>query len=269
MNTCVYCGCFRNTTGIKLDTLTDIKVLVTRPRQRASNLCALVEQAGGTALPFAAIEITAPDDTSSRDYIIQHLHEFDLAIFISPTAVEETCKTIAEFPATLKLVAIGSKTARAIDECGYSADIVADGHDSESLLQHQGLDDDAIAGKRIVIFRGVGGRELLAEALKERGAIVRYAEMYQRSRPISADEFNQLLEQADILTVSSNEGLQNLYDLAKDKKALTQLPIVVPGERAQVLAQALDFVDIRVADNATDEACLNAIKCWYSQMGEK
>ena len=206
---------------------------------------------------------------SSRDYIVQHLHEFDLAIFISPTAVEETCKAIAEFPAKLKLVAIGSKTARAIETCGYSVDIIADGHDSESLLQHEQLQGKAIEGKRIVIFRGVGGRELLAKALGERGASIVYAEMYQRSRPVSADEFNQLLEQADILTVSSNEGLQNLYDLAVDKKALTRLPVVVPGERAHVLAQALDFQDIQVADNATDEACINAIKCWHSQMGEK
>ena len=206
---------------------------------------------------------------SSRDYITQHLHEYDLAIFISPTAVEEPCKAIAEFPTALQLVAIGSKAARAIEDCGYKTDIVADGHDSESLLQHEQLQADAIAGKRIVIFRGVGGRELLAETLSERGARVSYAEMYQRSRPLSAEEFNQLLQQADILTVSSNQGLQNLYDLATDKNLLTQLPLVVPGERAQVLAQALDFVDIRVADNATDEACLNAIKCWYSQMGEK
>jgi uroporphyrinogen-III synthase len=220
-------------------------------------------------LSFAAIEITSPDDMASRDYIIEHLHEFDLAIFISPTAVEESCKAITNFPAALKLVAIGSKTAQAIEDCGYSADIVADGHDSESLLQHKQLHGDAIAGKHIVIFRGVGGRELLAEALGERGASVSYAEMYQRSRPVSADEFNQLLEQADILTVSSKEGLQNLYDLATDKQALTRLPVVVPGERAQALAQALDFDEIRVADNATDEACLNAIKCWHSQMGEK
>jgi uroporphyrinogen-III synthase len=220
-------------------------------------------------LSFAAIEITAPDDMSSRDYIIEHLREFDLAIFISPTAVEESCKTITRFPAALKLVAIGSKTARAIEDCGYNADIVADGHDSDSLLQHEQLHSDAIAGKRIVIFRGVGGRELLADVLGERGASVRYAEMYQRSRPVCVDEFNQLLEQADILTVSSNEGLQNLYDLAADKKALTRLPVVVPGERARVLAQALGFDEIRVADNATDEACLNAIKYWRSQMGEK
>ena len=220
-------------------------------------------------MPFAAIEITAPDDMASRDYIIQHLAEFDLAIFISPTAVEETCKVIPEFPATLQLAAIGSRTARAIEDCGYTADILSSGHDSESLLQHEQLQGGSLNGKRIVIFRGVGGRELLGDSLTERGAHIYYAEMYQRSKPPSGDDFNRLLGEVDIITVSSNQGLQNLYELATDKQALTRLPIVVPGERAYTLAHSLDFSKIQVADNATDEACINAIKCWRSQMGEK
>lgn len=246
-----------------------MKVLVTRPRQRASNLCALIEHAGGKAVPFAAIEITEPEDSTSRDYIIQHLSEFDVAIFISPTAVEETCRVISEFPLTLKLAAIGSRTADAIKDCGYIAEILSSGHDSESLLQHAQLQSGRINGKRIVIFRGVGGRELLGDTLAERGASIYYAEMYQRSMPRSGDKFDHLLGEIDIITVSSNQGLQNLYELAADKQALIRLPIVVPGERARTLAQSLGFDDIQVADNATDEASINAIKCWYSQMGEK
>jgi len=248
--------------------LHDVKVLVTRPQQRASGLCQMIEQAGGAALQFAAIEITEPVNFQSREYARDHISEFALAIFISPTAVEKTFEFLTELPAGITISAIGSRTTRSLEAMGLNVDIIPDGHNSESLLEHPQLQEGQVAGKKIVIFRGEGGRELLGDTLRSRGAVVYYADMYRRSPPTSADQLSQYLEEADIIAISSNQGLQNLYDLATDKVGLTRHALVVPGERSFTLAKALGFSNIYVAENATDEACMNALEYVTAKMSK-
>ena len=229
----------------------------------------MIEQAGGTALHFAAIEISEPADPRSRNYAREHIDEYAIALFVSPTTVEKTLDFISAFPANISVAAIGSKTARMLESHGLQLDIRPDGHDSEALLAHPKLQAAQISGKKIVIFRGEGGRELLGNTLRERGAEVFYADMYQRSPPQNAAQLNDFLQQTDIVTVSSNEGLQNLYDLASNKRDLTRHVLIVPGDRAFTLAQALGFEQIIVAENATDEACMNALEYTAPKMSTK
>lgn len=245
------------------------KVLVTRPERRAAGLCRLIEQAGGIPQPFAAIEITEPADTRSREYAREHIAEFALAIFISPTAVEKTLEFLHSLPAGLKVTAIGSRTAQALESHGLSLSIVPEGHDSESLLAQPPMQQERISGSRIVIFKGEGGRELLGETLRARGAEVVYADMYRRALPASATRLDQYLQDTDVITVSSNEGLQNLYDLASDKQGFSRHSLVVPGERAAALAKALGFSNIFVAKNATDEAIVDAVEYALQKMSKK
>lgn len=240
--------------------LQGLNVLVTRPTRWASSLCQLIEHAGGSARRFATIQIDEPEDTRSRDYVRSHLTEFALAIFISPTAVEETLDYLVQFPTNLKLAAIGSKTADSLATRGLHIDIEPDGHDTEALLKHPLLQAERVSGLKIVIFRGEGGRRLLGDTLQQRGAQVFYADMYRRLPPADATQLNTLLQQSDVITTSSNTGLQNLYDLVEDKRLLTEHTLVVPGQRTFRLARTLGFNDIIIAENATDEACLNALE---------
>jgi uroporphyrinogen-III synthase len=249
--------------------LQGLKVLVTRPLQRASGLCRLIERAGGSALHYAAIQIGEPADSRRREYIRNHLGEFSLAIFISPTAVEKTLDYFGALPENLKLAAIGSKTALCLASRGLHLDIEPDGHDTEALLKHPRLQAEQVAGLKIVIFRGEGGRQLLGDTLQLRGADVAYADMYRRLPPTDTTQLRTFLKQADIVTTSSNEGLQNLYATVEDKPLLTDQILIVPGERAFKLAKALGFNDIIIAENATDEACLNALKYAKIKMGNK
>ena len=245
------------------------KVLVTRPAQRAADLCHMIEQAGGIPLQFAAIEITEPADSSSREYAREHIAEFSLAIFISPTAVEKTIEYMQTLPADLGLSAIGSRTARTLESRGFSLAIQPRGHDTESLLALPQMQPEQIAGTGILIFKGEGGRELLGDSLQARGARVYYADMYRRSAPSSAEKLDQFLLDTDVITVSSNEGLQNLYDLASDKPQLTAHYLVVPGERALTLAKKLGFSNIAVAQNATDGAIFEALKNAITELSKK
>src|SRR4029079_11082017 len=96
-------------------------------------------------------------------------------------------------------------------------------YDSEGLLALPALAE--LRGKRIAIFRGEGGRDHLADALRARGAHVDCIACYRRARPASgADGLAEALLQgrAHALTITSSEGLDNLRALV-DGRALEVL----------------------------------------------
>ena len=246
-------------------------MLVTRPLHQAENICSLIESQGGTVHRFPVIEIAEPRDTAKLVGILQRLNEFDIAIFISPNAVERGIKAIMEqggLPDHIKVAAVGKGSARELSKQGVSVDVFPTHQfNSEALLEMTEM--QSVSGKRIIIFRGEGGRELLADTLSSRGAIVEYAECYRRIKPSidTNDLVNQLSEgRLDIITVTSNEGLKNLYDLVDEpgRSDLLKLPLTVVSERTRQLAQKLGFIiPAIIADNASDEMLVQAIAHWY------
>ena len=221
-------------------------MVITRPREQADALAQGVRNHGGRAILFPAVEILEPDDPRALDDVVERLESFDWAIFISPVAAERAMKAImskAGLPPTLRLAAIGMGGVRALRAHG-AGDIIApsDRSDSEALLARSELQD--VAGKRIVIFRGEGGRELLGDTLAARGATVEYALCYRRAAP-SADP-RPLLEakargELDAIVVTSSEGLRNLSAMlgAQAQEVLAETPLFVPHPRIAAAARQL------------------------------
>jgi len=243
--------------------LAGLRILVTRPKELTHNLALQIETAGGEAVLYPVINIQEPENTRQRDEILKKLSSFDIAIFISPTAVRKTLEHINQLPSALKIAAIGSSTENSLESSGINVSIKPEGHNSESLLNHTELQSSKITGKSIIIFRGEGGREVLGDTLESRGCHVRYAEMYRREKtkempPLS----NEQLEKLDILTVTSNEGLQNLVDLSKNKSTIVKLPLIVPGDRCEALAKELGFQKIIKSQDARDASCIEALHSW-------
>ncbi len=252
-----------NTPNNKLHGLT---VLVTRPVELAKQLASRIEQLGARPIIYPVISIETTTDSSQTDQLLQQLDDFDIAIFISPSAVTTTFERINRLPSLLQVAAIGSSTENALNQHKVAVSIKPEGHNSEALLALKPLQTDEIKGKSIIIFRGAGGREHLGDTLISRGAEVHYAEMYQRVLPqniasLSDDELNSL----NIITVTSNEGLQNLFSLTDNTDLLCHIPLLVPGERGRQLAKTLGFTSIIQSDNATDKACIEALLRWAKQ----
>lgn len=243
----------------ELRPLTHLRVLVTRPQQRADNFTALVEHAGGEAVTFPVIAIA---DTDLSGFPQAFFDTCQMAIFISPTAVEKTFAHISQLPEHTAPVAIGSRTAEKLKQYGYSASTVANSHDSEGLLADPAMQAESVSGQRIIIFRGEGGRNLLADVLRERGAQVEYANMYARVLPDATHLQTAQLEQLQAICVTSNQGLEHLLLLCDDHETLKSLPLFVPGQRAVDLATRLGFSAIYPADNASDDAMLRALILW-------
>ncbi|NWG39603.1 MAG: uroporphyrinogen-III synthase [Hydrogenophilaceae bacterium] len=220
------------------------RILVTRPREQSDRLAKLVESAGGVPVICPAIEILGPSDPATLDRRIEQLDSYDLAIFISPTAAEWCLKSILarrEWPSDIAVAAVGQATARRLETMGFR-DIISpeDQADSESLLKLSGM--KKVAGKRIIIFRGEGGRELLADTLRKRGAEIDYAECYHRARPDSSNNtLPDILRQTNLsaITVTSSEGLVNLLEMAgsENLQQIASIPFFVLHERIAIAAR--------------------------------
>lgn len=229
--------------------LAGVGVLITRPREQNEALAALIEQQGGRAYQVPAYEICAPADPSKLDALRQRLNEFDLVIFISTTAVAWGCALLnlasTRFSPNTRLGAVGAGTAAAMVKAGLPAPIApATGFNSESLLAMPEFAN--VSNKKALVVRGEGGREVLANTLRQRGAQVEYAEVYRRQCPniaLDSELSEEDRQRIDVAVATSNEGLQNLYDMAGERLRawLSTLPLIVMSERAVELARALGF----------------------------
>jgi len=249
-------------------TLRGLRVLVTRPAGQAEHLCRLIEAAGGTAVRLPAIEILAPADMTQLAAVTASLASYDLAVFVSVNAVRKGLDYILDrgaWPENVLIATVGASSAQALEPYGLAVDLVPQHQfNSEALLALDELQD--MSGRRVVIFRGNGGREHLLDTLSARGAAVEYAEVYRRACP--AVDAASLLHHwqpgaLDVITITSNETLQNLFDMAgsEGQPLLRRLPLVVASRRQALLAEQLGFSQaVRVADNASDEALLAALQ---------
>lgn len=243
--------------------------MVTRPTHQAARLCELIRAAGGEALAFPVLEIAPIDDPAPARALFARLKEFDIALFVSANAVDHAAALLDgdALPSALKLAAVGRRTAECVREHFHRIDIEAPPpYNSEALLATPALSE--VRGKRIVIVRGAGGRELLAETLRARGAEVHYAEVYRRLEPdTDLDTVRSSRPHIDLMVVTSNDGLRNLVSMAggRHRDWLLAAQLVVISPRTAELAADLGFAHpAAVAHTATDEALLAAMTAWRS-----
>ena len=241
------------------------RVLVTRPVAQAEMLCKRITQDGGVAVQLPTLAIEAIYDEASQQFC-QSAADYDWIIFISRNAVEHGHHCLpAHLPPSVKIASIGKATTTTLAESGCYVELEAGGTGtSESLLTEPALAN--MQGQRVLIMRGEGGREVLAETLRERGAEVDYANLYRRVRPpVISGELSSLLDAGiDILSITSGETLENLLALAtEEQRDITHLPLVVMSERLLTLARERGFTDtVIIATETSDMGVAEAIKHW-------
>lgn len=248
--------------------LAGMGVLITRPREQNAALGELIKEHGGRPFAVSAYNISATRDVKGLASIAKNMSSYDFIFFISAAAVTWGTALLAlkgetGSPHTL-WGAVGASTAHAMREAGLPVNIVpADGYDSENLLRAPQL--AAVSNKNVLIVRGDGGRELLAQTLRERGANVVYAQVYRRDCPRESLETAlsaQDRAQIEAAVVTSNEGLRNIHTMAgaQLQSWLCGLRLVVMSERAVALARELGFKQPpRVVPRAGNDGILDAL----------
>ncbi|MGE5640795.1 MAG: uroporphyrinogen-III synthase [Clostridia bacterium] len=246
-------------------------IVVTRPRETAPGLAARIEGAGGRPILYPALEIDPPTDPREAERVVDALESFDLAVFVSPTAAQKALALIARraraWPPRLRAAAVGGASRAELERLGVAGALAPDtGADSEALLALPALLD--CSGKRVVIFRGEGGRELLGDTLKQRGASVTYAACYRRSPP--REDPAPLLDawaagRVHALTSSSSAGLAYLAQTLEERSAADRLrdtPVFVSHERIAAAARRLGAREV-TACGPGDAEMLDALVAYF------
>lgn len=228
-------------------------VVVTRPADQAGDLLAALAQAGAVplALPTLAIE-QRPLDQADRQKILD-LDQYRAVICVSPNAARLGLDALADYwpqwPVQQQWFAVGPATGIAMQGWGLQVTVAQQGATSETLLDDPQL--KMVAGEQILILRGEGGRETLADTLRERGARVDYLELYRRVSPaVDPAPLFAALDQipAPILTVTSGDGLRNLMAVAdKRLNQLQQCPLLVISGRLAEFARQQGFAEVWLA----------------------
>lgn len=245
-------------------------IVVTRPLAQAAPLAGLIAAQGGVPVVFPLLEIGPADDRQALSAAIGALEDYSLAIFISPNAVDFSLPAILAarpWPAGLQAAAVGPGTVAQLASHGVEGAVAPRARfDSEALLELPELQSARLAGRRVAIFRGNGGRELLADTLRERGATVDCVTCYHRSAPTDAAPLLALwrADRCAALTVSSSEGLRNLVDLldGEGRAQLRTTPVFVPHQRIAEIAGTLGLQ--RVVLTGPADAGIIAGLCAYN-----
>jgi uroporphyrinogen-III synthase len=199
---------------------------------------------------------------------LEHLAAADSVIFISPNAAQfglAAIRSAGHTLATSKVFAVGPGTTRALQGQGVTEIITPPGQDSEALLALPQLQD--VAGKRVVIVRGEGGRALLADTLSARGAEVHCLECYRRLCPPTDAAPLLARWQAggiDAVTVTSAETLHNLAALLGETGAslLAATPLFAPHEKIAEAARHFGITHV-VATSGGDAGLVDGLINWF------
>jgi uroporphyrinogen-III synthase len=162
-------------------------VIVTRPAAPGRRLVAALRQRGGEVAWWPAFDIAPPADEAAVRRALDHLADYDLALFVSANAVHATAERLsADWPASTVIGAVGASTRdAAVAELpgGGAAPIVApdDGDESGSEGFWRAWRATGRRARRVLVLRAATGRDWIIDQLRAADAEVDALAVYDRS----------------------------------------------------------------------------------------
>lgn len=210
------------------------RVLVTRPRHQAEQLCARLSERGADVLRQPAIEITDPTDWAPVDRALAEVHRYDWLVFSSANGVCYFLDRLWEHGGDLRrlgglrLAAIGPGTAERLERYRLRADLVPEEYRAEALAER--LAPEA-GGKRFLLVRASRGREVLAQRLTAARGLVDQVVVYRSMDVKQAEpEVGEALAEGriDWITVSSSAIARSLVGLFGEHLRQAKLASISP-----------------------------------------
>ncbi|MDR2504019.1 MAG: uroporphyrinogen-III C-methyltransferase [Deltaproteobacteria bacterium] len=195
-------------------------VVVTRAREQASDMAALLTERGAQVISFPTIEIHPLESYAEARKTIGCLNAYDWVIFTSANGVIHFFEQLHALGrdtralAGCRVAAIGPATAQTLEKHGLRADFIPEHFVAESVAR--GLNALGVKDRRILIPRAKSARDLLPEQLRLAGAEADVLPLYE-TRPGDAhkEEFLELLRQGEVhcITFSSSSTVENFFSL--------------------------------------------------------
>jgi uroporphyrinogen III methyltransferase/synthase len=232
------------------------RVLVTRPRDQAAEMVALLEARGAEPIEAPMIRIAPPEDFGPLDAACASVHSYDWIVFASANAVDVFIKRLLATPLDLRalkgvsLCAVGPATAERLRELGLKVDLVPAEYRAEALVEGLAGSRD-VTGIRVLLPRADIGRELVADELRRRGADVTEVVAYRTvivdpEREGEPDIYRMLLDRRiDVVTFTSASAVRNLVRVLGAEPAADLLGSTVVASIGPVTAEAAAQYNIR------------------------
>ncbi len=249
------------------------EVVLLRARLAPDDLTRTLKERGAyvRTLPVQKIVLRPEDDPIVRQQL-ENVRQQDLFIFVSRRAVdwiEQCMPKVLQVCNDKEVFAVGPATAAVLSHHGVRVQWPAREWNTRGLLAMPAL--AAVAGKKILIFRGRGGLEDLGKQLLQRGALVEYCELYERQTEVAhrAQLLQILQEHATptdtILVIHSGSVLDAVKELAgRAFDQMQTIPVVVPSDRLRRYAEDNGLKRVHVAASAMPADIENAIVGWYT-----
>jgi len=268
-------------------------IVITRPSGQARQLIEVLTQAiekSGVAkrtfpeiLSLPLLTIVPKDNLALADHIASALKDADLAIFVSPNAIESVMRLLErdwqDFSKKIIPIGVmGGSSKLALQNHGIGLEetptpiVIPKNNehwDSEGLWQElQGLKWDW-TNKKIVIFKGEGGRDWLADTLKKAGATIETISTYTRI-PLDVDNpawqaIGEMDFSKSLWLLTSSEAVRYLGDIAKDQFAQTlgSASALCPHHNIADAAELIGFGEVFTTEPG-DEALIKATLAWLT-----
>lgn len=250
------------------------RIVITRPRRQAPSFVRELRSLGAVPILFPAIEISIPEAHLALQRALLKLDCYEWIVFTSVNGVRAVWCVLerlekSTLPSSLKVAAIGPKTAQSLRKKGVKVDFVPDEYVAEALLP--GLED--LEGKWVLLPRADLARPALANLIQDAGGVAHEIDAYRTvpSQP-RPDEVAALKEGVDLLTFTSSSTVRNFIKLVK---SVSLDPLHLPGQpRVACIgpitadtARERGFEVNIVAEEYTIEGLLAAIKSYYAEEG--
>lgn len=251
------------------------RILVTRPEGQNQPLLRELAKQGYETLALPLLKIApfnTKDHASACEKIVEQvkrLQAYQHVVFVSTNAVHTAFDWINQYhqspPTNLRWYPIGTATADALAEYVDKVEQAGVDMDSETLLLNPHLEN--IAGDKVLIFRGLGGRDFLRNNLQARGAKVDFCEIYERQfvRYPQGTLKKMLAEKLDLLLATSTQTIQAMLEQATIegvKQELLTTCLIVPGKRVEQYALDQGFQTVIASSNAGLESTMEAVKAY-------
>lgn len=234
-------------------------IVVTRAREQASQLRAMLEIAGACVIEAPAIRIEALDQ-GPLYAALGNLAGYDWLVVTSRNAVDLLWAALRELGldarafASAKLCAVGPATADALLAHGLAVDVIPDRYVAEGVIEKLRERDD-VRGARVLFVRAAGARELLPAALRDMGANVDEVEIYRTVPDLSGlDTLRDALDAGavDVVTFTSASTVRHFVDALGAERARTVRgasigPITSDAAREFGVPVAIEAVESTIA----------------------
>jgi uroporphyrinogen III methyltransferase/synthase len=196
------------------------RVVVTRARAQASGLASTLAGLGAEVVELPAVRIVPRLDSDEVRRAVDEIYSYALVCLTSPNGARLLFDALASAGRDARalsaamVAAIGPGTAAALRDHGVIADIVPDRSIAEALVE--ALADIDVSGRPALIARAAEARDVLPDALRERGAEVDVVALYETVAEDPDPEALEAAREADYVTFTSSSTVRKFVDAVGD-----------------------------------------------------